>query len=227
MKKLCLLLVFLLCVLSGCRTPQVTPEVALKTSPDPDVVLSTPNIVLSSGSSGVINIEGLSLFSASWLHEYSPQQYDLDLHPYTINDFELGDMKVLWDFDSDGIVNLQDFSIFAQLDIDQMLSDMQVLKEHPLTEEEIETLALAIYNKEQDLGILNFRLFKILLHLSDFDVFVYDYVPDDEIFVILFWESQTQKGWLDIHWWKTTLGFQYTYEYLIENKNDGRVIRRK
>ncbi len=190
MKKLCLLSVFLLCVLSGCRTFQVTSEVALKTLPYTDAVLSygssqaIPEVtlktlpgtsaVLPSGSSGTINIEGLSLLSKSWLYRYQPQGSDLDLHPYTIDDFDLGEMNVLWDFNSDGIVNLHDFNIFAKLNVGQMLSDMQVLKEHPLTEEEVETLALAIYNKEKGLGILNFRLVKILLHLSDFDVFVYD-----------------------------------------------------
>ena len=120
----------------------------------------------------------LADFASSWLYQYNVDDYDLEIHPYTpndTNDITLGVMDILWDLNSDGIVDDEDLVILNSLDITKMINDMEVLKKHPLTSEIIEPLVMSIYEEEKAKGVAHFKLFKILLWQSGFDVLVYDY----------------------------------------------------
>jgi len=200
MKKIVLLLIAF--ALIGCSTQNIEPTVAPKIS--------------------IVEPSDMFNFGLSWLYEYDPSSYNLEIYPYTVGSGDLDDMRALWDLDSNGSVNIFDFALFAKLDMATMVADMEVLKKHPLTEESIETWALGIYHKEKDFGIADFKLFKLLLQQSDFDVFVTSYTLDNEIYAILSWESDLQTGWIDIHLWRHEYlygrGFKYTYKYLVENK---------
>jgi hypothetical protein len=166
---------------------------------------------------GAIPPKAMSDFSSSWLYEYNPDEYDLEIHPYTpndINDITLGDMNILWDLNSDGIVNIIDFVIISQLDMTKMIEDMEILKKIPLTSEGLESLVLGIYLQEINYGISHFKLFKILLWQSDFDVLVYEAQAGVYIYAKILWEKDSEKGWVKIVWQNDGVdSFKYTFEY--------------
>jgi hypothetical protein len=190
MKKLCLLLVFLF---------------------------------IASVSFAAVPVDVLADFASSWLYEYNVDDYNLEIHPYTpndTNDITLGVMDILWDLNSDGIVDDEDLVILNSLDITKMINDMEVLKKHPLTSEIIEPLVMGIYEEEKAKGVAHFKLFKILLWQSGFDVLVYDYQRSYFSFYVhgkLMWKKETQRGWIDIVWQDNGLfKYKYTYKYLIK-----------
>jgi hypothetical protein len=202
-------------MLVGCSVHDEMPEIYYKES-----VLSADGL----NSPPKLNVfkEYLPFgFGESWEYTYLPHSYNMEIYPYTVNSFDLEDMRALWDLNSNGIVDLYDYSIYIQIDMAQLLEDMKILKKHPMTQEQFEALALDIYNKEKDFEIADYKLFKILLWQSDFKVLVSSYTSDD-IVARLSWESNTQTGWLDIHWWSYDYwygpGFKYTYKYEISNK---------
>lgn len=162
-----------------------------------------------------VSIEALSHFASSWLYQYDPYDYDLQIHPYNLDSPVLGEMGVVWDLNSDGIVDLQDFSILSQIDMTQLIRDTKGLQGH-FTNEYFDTLFLDIMEKEEELGIEDLRLFKILLFESDFDVDVYYYEPDWDLDFILYWETDTHIGWINIEWdffFGTLFEYRYIYEF--------------
>ncbi len=161
--------------------------------------------------------EVFSDFTSSWLFQYSPADYELEIHPYTLNDVSLGDVNVLWDLNTDGIVNSSDLNILNNLDMTKMINDMDILKQTPLTSEGLESLALGIYLQEITHGISHFKLFKILLWQSGFDVVIYEYQAGAYIHAKIMWVDGPEKGWVNIVWQNDGLfKFKYTFEYLKE-----------
>jgi hypothetical protein len=238
MKLLRLMLIF--CILTGCSVQNEKPDVfygeSVEVVPSTNIFSSVsmlpPATVLSADilSEDGLNsppslrvLEGYSAFGFgdSWLYTYNPNDYNLEIYPYTVGSLDLEDMRALWDLDSNGIVDSYDYSLFNEISMTQLLSDMEILKKHPMTTEQLETLVMGIYNMEKDMGIADYKLFKILLWQSGFDVLVSSYTSED-IVARLTWESDTQTGWLDIHWWSYQYwygpGFKYTYKYEISNK---------
>ena len=99
-----------------------------------------------------VPIKVLKDFSSSWLYQYDADDYDLMLHPYTVDDPVLGELGVLWDLNSDEIVNLQDFSILSKINMTQFIADVNKLR-RPFTPEYMQTLITSILDKEKELGI--------------------------------------------------------------------------
>lgn len=157
-------------------------------------------------------------FSCGWLHQYNTAEYNLKIHPFKLNDTSTSNVEILWDMNSDGIVNLHDLKIINKLDMDKMVEDMEVLKQTPLTSETFDSLVSGIYLKEKNNGISDFKLFKILLLQSGFDVLVnkaqHD-MTDFEVDLKLMWAKETESGWIKILWQDDGLfKYKYTYQYL-------------
>jgi hypothetical protein len=192
MKKICLIMVFLLFAVAGNRPLR--------------------------DSSGAAQEAGAALpsLASSWLYSYNSEDYDLMLHPYVIEEVVPVDVEILWDLNSDEVVNLHDFSVYAQIDMAQMIDETKGLQGH-FTNDYFDALLLGIMGTEEDLGIENLRLFKILLSEADFDVFVYNYNPDWDFDFMLLWENETHNGWIDIEW-DFIFGVSYTYTYKYEFK---------
>lgn len=174
--------------------------------------------------SSPILLKSTTTFCSNWLFQYDTDDYDLFLHPYTVNDHNditMGEMGVVWDLNSDEIVNLQDFSILSQIDIEKFIEDIQFLRGlsqeylDNYLEDYMQSLITSITDKEKELDINNLKLFKILLYESDFDVSVYNY----ETFIwtdfdfILFWETETHYGTIDMNFDFYSQTYEYTYYY--------------
>jgi hypothetical protein len=161
-------------------------------------------------------------FSSSWLYQYNHDDYDLKIHPFTLNDVSVTNTEVLWDLNSDGVVNFHDFMIFNRLDLPKMVDDMEVLKQTQLTSETVDDLVSMIYHQEIINGISDFKLFKILLLQSGFEVRVnkaqYGLI-NFEVDLNLMWANETKSGWIKILWQDDgLLKYKYTFQYLVESK---------